>query len=250
MPRPVTAGRSSSRRTAATGPSPGRSGRSAATAVADDPQVGQSGRPGTVLGGRPRRRPRRRRCRRSCRRSPCRPARRTGRSRPSRAASSPARGRSSREMPCTATISGVVHTGLAERRRSARATGRRTRPGAPGRCRASGRGCRRPRPSRDRETRAGRTVRGCSATGSPRRLRRPVPPRRGAGGLGTAGQHQTGVARPHPRRGLQDGVQPGSALPVDRDPRHAISQTGGQGGDPGDVAARAEAVADDDVVHR
>ena len=198
----------------------------------------------------PRPRRRRRRCRRSCRPSRCRRRRTTGRQPGQPCRVEPGRGRSSvrcslhrndfRDRTCRPV----------GRRRSARGTAPRTRPAAAGRCpdcraRASaaspisGSG----KPAGANGARVYRTG-AAVATGGQNR--------QGAVLADSAPPASTSSASPaaDPGRGLQHRVQPGPALPVDGHPGHRFAKPGGQGGDPGDVPARAEAVAEDDVVDR
>ena len=120
----------------------------------------------------------------------------------------------------------------------------------PGRCRVAGPGSRRPRPCPGRETRAGRTVRGSIASDRPRPSGGQN--RHGAVLADSAPPARTSSASPAPTpgRGLQHRVQAGAALPIDRHPGDRVAQSGGQRGDPGDVSAGSEAVADDHVVDR
>jgi hypothetical protein len=75
------------------------------------------------------------------------------------------------------------------------------------------------------------------------------PPGRGARALDAAGQDDVRRAAGHQRRPEPHRLEPRAALPVDRHARHLDAEARGQHRDPGDVAARAAAVAEDDVVH-
>jgi hypothetical protein len=75
------------------------------------------------------------------------------------------------------------------------------------------------------------------------------PPGRGARALDATGQHEVGGTAGDQRGAHPDRLQPRPALPVHGDAGHLDAEAGGQHRDPGDVAARPAAVAEDDVVH-
>ncbi len=81
------------------------------------------------------------------------------------------------------------------------------------------------------------------------RRRWPEPPGRGGDGLGAAGEDQSRcLADQRGRR--RDRRETAAALPVHGQPRNRHRQSGGQGRDASDVAARAHAVAEHHLLDR
>ena len=229
---------------------PGRAGS------AGRPRMATTRSPGRPAGAHrrssPPRRRRRRRCRRSCRRWPCRPAPNAGRSRPSRVARpGPARGRSSRATPSTGTISAsntpacwaadgalvrARRVLVLARRGPRRSGGERVGGLAHVGVRPAGRARTAPGCSAGGLAVAGRAARTATARCWRTRPRRRGSARRRPRELGWRPAATASSPEPHCR----STVTPGTLSPS---PARSA-------GDPRDVAAGPEAVAEDDVVDR